>query len=38
MEQLIKLGDPLPEIFVPCVFLDELNSLYNAWKDMFFSS
>lgn len=36
--KLVKLGEPLPEIFVSCAFLDELDLSYNAWKDIYFSS
>ena len=36
--KLVELGEPLPEMFVSCAFLDGLDSSYNAWKDMFFSS
>lgn len=37
-DKLVELGEPLPEMFVTCSFLDGLDSSYNAWKDMYFSS
>lgn len=36
--KLFKYGEPLPEIFVTCSFLDGLDLLYNAWKDIYFLS
>lgn len=36
--KFVELGEPLPKMFVSCIFLDELDSSYNAWKDMYFSS
>ena len=36
--KLVKLGEPLPEMFVSFAFLDELDSSYNTWKNMYFSS
>ena len=36
--KLFQLGEPLLEMFVSCAFLDGLDSSYNAWKDMYFSS
>ena len=36
--KLVELGELLPEMFISYTFLDWLDSSYNAWKDMFFSS
>ena len=36
--KLVKRGEPLPKMFVSRAFLDVLDSSYNAWKDMYFSS
>lgn len=36
--KLVKLGELLPDMFVTCSFLDGLDSSYNAWKDIYFSS
>ena len=36
--KLVELVELLPEILVSYVFLDALDSLYNAWKDMYLSS
>ena len=36
--KLVKLGERLPEMFMSFAFLDGLDSSYNAWKDIYFSS
>ena len=36
--KLVKLCEPLLEMLVFYAFTDKLDSLYNAWKDMYFSS
>lgn len=36
--KLVGPGEPLPEMFVSCSFLDGLDLSYNAWKDMYFLS
>ena len=36
--KLVELGEPLPKIFVSYAFLDGLDSSYNTWKNMYFSS
>ena len=34
----VKYGGLLPEMFIFGAFLDRLGPLYNAWKDIYFSS
>ncbi len=36
--KIVELVELLAEMLVSYVFLDGLDSLYNAWKDMYFSS